>query len=232
MFIYAIGLTVTLIAGLESLPIYPLSPFILIHALCALILPLSYPYSQPKPYLKNGLKNCKRFIFKGLFWGIVYVSLFVIVIGCSLKIFHLDKEPFWNTLLLYRQVYQYLAFSKGTLAIDIVLFIFIVLWAGIVEELFYRGFIFGGLRKKYSFTVSLLAANGLFGLRHSLQLLYFLPHYPLPAGTIYFLFSFCAGCLLAFFFEKSKSLLAAIVIHLGINLLGFPLLLYIFKSKG
>lgn len=232
MLIYVLGAIVTLIAGLESLPIYPLSPFILIHALFAMSVPLCCPYFKVRPYLKSGFGECKRFIFKGLIWGIAYVSLFGVIIGYSLKIFHLDKDAFWNVLLLYRHVYQRLAFLRGTLVMDITLFIFIVLWAGLIEELFYRGFIFGGLRRKYSFTVSLLASSGLFGLRHSLQLLYFLPHYPFPAGIIYFLFSFGAGCFLAFLFEKSRSLLPAMVIHSGINLLGFPILLYIFKSKG
>jgi membrane protease YdiL (CAAX protease family) len=230
--IYVIGVIVTLIAGVESLPMYPLSPFIFIHALFAVVIPLSHPYSQVRLYFKNGFLGFKKFIFKGLLWGIVYVSLFSIIIGYMLKVFHLDRDAFWNVLLLYRQTYQSLEFSLGTPVIDISLFIFIVLWAGIAEELFYRGFVFGGLRQKYSFAVSLVASSALFGLRHSLQLLYFLPGYPLLAGIIYFLFSFGAGCLLAYLLEDSKSLLTIMAVHSGINSLGFPILLYIFKTKG
>lgn len=230
--IFSIGVIVTLIAGIESLPFYPLSPFIFIHALLTVIIPLIYPYFNVKSYLTNSFSNYKRFILKGLFWGIIYIVLFGITIGSFLRTFYLDKDTFWNVLLLYRQVYQNLVFLRGALVTDLFSFIFIVPWAGIAEELFYRGFVYGGLRRKYSITTSLFASSLLFGLRHSLQLLYFLPNYPIAAGIIYFFFSFGAGILLASLFESSKSLLPAIATHLGINFVGFPVLLYIFKTNG
>lgn len=230
--IYLVAVIVTLIAGMESLPFYLLSPFIFIHALLAAIIPLVYPYFNVKPYPKNSFSNYKRFILKGLFWGIIYISLFGITVGFFLRAFYLDKDTFWNVLLLYRQVYQNLVFSRGALVTDLLCFIFIVPWAGIVEELFYRGFVYGGLRQKYSVTTSLFASSVLFGLRHSLQLLYFLPNYPIAAGIIYFFFSFGAGILLASLFESSQSLLPSVATHLGINFAGFPILLYIFKTNG
>jgi len=90
-----------------------------------------------------------------------------------------------------------------------VLFVLSVFVAPPVEEIFFRGFIFGGLRSRWGVVVAAFASGALFGLAHIGN-----------PGTIYLLPPIAAvGALFAFGYVYTGSILPTIAAHFLFNLL-------------
>jgi membrane protease YdiL (CAAX protease family) len=96
---------------------------------------------------------------------------------------------------------------------------FIVLWAPIGEELFYRGYLQGVLRRFQSFRVSALVSAGFFGIRHATHLFFLWPHVPVVAAVSWVVGAFIFGLLMSYLYEKTRSLYPLILVHAGVNLL-------------
>ena len=89
----------------------------------------------------------------------------------------------------------------------------IVFMAPIAEEIFFRGFIFGGLRRYLNLPIAGLLSGGLFALAHG-DLGLILPF----AGV---------GLVLAYLYERSGTLWAPIGVHFVFNSVSFLLLLLV-----
>lgn len=81
-----------------------------------------------------------------------------------------------------------------------------VIFAPIVEELFFRGFLFQGFRQKYGWIGGMLLSSTIFAMAH-LD----------PAALIP---TFILGCLLAYMYHRSNSVWPGIIIHLMVNAMG------------
>lgn len=79
------------------------------------------------------------------------------------------------------------------------------------EELFFRGLLFGSLRRRFRFSVAATISAAAFGLVHVLPLLI-----PLL---------FVVGLVLAYVFERRGSLVASIAAHAAFNVIGITLIL-------
>jgi membrane protease YdiL (CAAX protease family) len=90
------------------------------------------------------------------------------------------------------------ALSQNLFAVVILYFAFGVL-APVVEETLFRGFLYRSLRRRFGVITSMFFSAGLFAAVH-LDLGGFLP-------------LFCLGCLFAFVFERTKSLLPSMIAH-------------------
>jgi len=95
----------------------------------------------------------------------------------------------------------------------------IIIWAGLGEELFYRGYLQARLRRTLGAPAAIATASGLFAVRHYTQVLIAWPHVPWPAATIWVLAAFIVGLALGWLYEKSGSLLPPILCHYAFNLL-------------
>jgi len=78
-----------------------------------------------------------------------------------------------------------------------------VLLAPFTEELFFRGFLFKGLREKYGWVNALMFSSIIFALFHG-QLATLLP-------------TFMLGALFAYMFQKTGSVLPGMLLHFSIN---------------
>ena len=220
------AVVLTAIAALESANILPYAPFFLVYGFLAIAASLYYRELYLSR-LKIAPRKCLRLSLISTAIGMLYASIFIGLIGAFLRYNGGIRSLDWDIIFIYRFICQGIhlsPFIKNT-----VLFLFIVVWAGVVEELFYRGVLFGYLRGKRSFIRAALVSSLFFGLRHSLQLLYISP-YPAGAGVIYFFFSFLAGMLLSGLYESSKSLTVCIVTHTAVNFIGFPFLLHYLQN--
>jgi membrane protease YdiL (CAAX protease family) len=81
-----------------------------------------------------------------------------------------------------------------------------ILVAPVVEELFFRGFVFAGLRGRYGWPKAALVSSALFAVIH-LQ--------PLAIPPV-----FIMGTIFAILYQRSGSLWPAILMHLATNALG------------
>lgn len=81
-----------------------------------------------------------------------------------------------------------------------------VILAPLVEEIFFRGFLFPGFRQRYGWVNALLLSSGLFALAHVD-----------PASLLP---TFLLGCVLAYVYHRSNSLWPGVILHFLINSFG------------
>ena len=82
--------------------------------------------------------------------------------------------------------------------------------APLAEEVFFRGFLFGGLSKKYGWKIAALLSAGLFAIAH-MQLIVLIP-------------TFILGFVLAYLYHRSKSIWPGIILHLTVNSFSFAII--------
>ncbi len=96
-------------------------------------------------------------------------------------------------------------------AVVILTGIAVVFMAPIAEEIFFRGFVFGGLRRYLNLPIAGVISGTLFALAHGD------PGLIVPFGAV--------GFVLAFVYERTGSLYASIGVHFVFNSMSFMLLL-------
>jgi membrane protease YdiL (CAAX protease family) len=93
----------------------------------------------------------------------------------------------------------------------------VVAAAPVSEEVFFRGFIFAGLRRRLPFIVAALISGALFSLAHAdIGLM-------LPFTLV--------GAMLAYAYERAGTLLASIGVHFLFNAVSFTLLLLVPEAR-
>jgi membrane protease YdiL (CAAX protease family) len=92
--------------------------------------------------------------------------------------------------------------------LDTPLWFFIVgaVFAPLVEEIFFRGFLFQGFRERYGWINGMLLSSAIFAVAH-LQLVALIP-------------TFILGCLLAYLYHRSNSVWPGIILHFLVNAFG------------
>lgn len=75
--------------------------------------------------------------------------------------------------------------------------------APLVEEIFFRGFLFQGFRQKYGWLPALLLSSALFSLAH--------------LDPVSLIPTFILGCVLAYVYHRSNSVWPGIIFHAAIN---------------
>ena len=92
--------------------------------------------------------------------------------------------------------------------LDAPVWFFIVgaIFAPLVEEIFFRGFLFQGFRARYGWVPSMLLSSAIFAAAH-LDLVVLIP-------------TFILGCLLAYMYHRSNSLWPGIILHFLVNSFG------------
>ena len=114
------------------------------------------------------------------------------------------------------------AAARWEIGVDSIQFYYfggILLWAGLGEELFYRGYLYTSLRGRWGVTLGALISSGFFGIRHATQLALLGASYPWGAALSWVVISFLVGLALCWLYEKSKSLLPSILAHYVLNLI-------------
>jgi hypothetical protein len=93
------------------------------------------------------------------------------------------------------------------------LFFAVVIVAPFTEEVFFRGFVFAGLRSRYDWRWAAAISAALFAAVH-LQLTFFIP-------------AFLLGYLFAFLFQKSNSIWPGMIFHAAVNGIAMTLTLLV-----
>ncbi len=86
-------------------------------------------------------------------------------------------------------------------------FIVAVVMAPIVEEVFFRGFLFQGFRQRYGWITAMLLSSAIFALAH-MDLVALIP-------------TFILGIVLAYMYHRSNSVWPGVILHFLVNALGF-----------
>ena len=128
-------------------------------------------------------------------YGIIFIhNLILMALGFDTqgdeisKLFELLENPFWFFLV-------------GAVL------------APLVEEIFFRGFLFQGFRAKYGWVAGMLLSSTIFGIAH-LD----------PASLIP---TFILGNLLAYLYHRSNSIWPGVILHVLINTVGLALVYFV-----
>jgi len=97
--------------------------------------------------------------------------------------------------------------------------VFIVAWAGLGEELLYRGYVHGTLRERRGVAFAVLVSALFFSVRHATQLVLVGPPYPWPAAVSWVVFAFVASLAFSALYERSRSLWPPVLAHYLLNLI-------------
>jgi membrane protease YdiL (CAAX protease family) len=114
-------------------------------------------------------------------------------------------RPLFETLFSYYDE----TISSIFVADTIIVAVYVIILAPIIEELMLRGILFNRLRYGISFTMANLLQAAVFGIYHW--------------DIIQGLYAFLIGLLLGYIYERTRTLLAPIIVHIFINGSGFLL---------
>lgn len=139
-------------------------------------------------------------------------------IGCGLLVASYVIIIVHNALLFLLGVdTQGQAIIEMFAELDSPIWFFIVgaIFAPLVEEIFFRGFLFQGFRQRYGWITAMLLSSLIFAVAH-LDLVVLIP-------------TFILGCVLAYVYQRSNSIWPGVVIHFLVN--SFGLLAAYFASN-
>lgn len=139
--------------------------------------------------------------------GLRKFDLTTVAIGCGMMIFAFIFNFMYNLGLMFHNIHSGFEVSDifGAGISPWLIFAAGVLIAPLVEELFFRGFIFTGLREKYGWIPAALISAGLFAVVH-LQ--------PITIPPIFLL-----GLIFAYLYQRTESIWPGVIMHLGTNTL-------------
>ena len=130
-------------------------------------------------------------------------------IGCGLLIGGYAIILLHNALLTLLGVHtqgQEITQLFGTLKSPFWFFIVGAILAPLVEEMFFRGFLFQGFRARYGWVTGLLLSSAIFGLAH--------------LDPVALIPTFILGCVLAYLYHRSNSIWPSVTVHVLVNCVG------------
>jgi membrane protease YdiL (CAAX protease family) len=219
--VWVTAAVLTLIALLEN-SLLPWSPFYMVYALLTLALPLwlgSYRFGPIRAvkwwHWPAGIVAAILFQLVG---AIIFAGLVPLLFGEVLG------NPFYDIAAALPAMWETAAarLNSSPTAIQSAYLLFIFVWAGVGEELFYRGYVQGALRSLRGFRVAMLVSAVFFAARHAVQLALLWPDYPWVAAMAWVLFAFIFGVGMSYLYERTKSLYLPVFIHILFN--AIPLL--------
>ena len=151
---------------------------------------------SPKPYDLLGLRHTKivNLIFKGAGWGIILYFLSV-TISIIVAMFYQPKEDL--------QVVMQILSSESNSYIKLAIVLTILVLAPLGEEIFFRGFFYAALRKRFGVIAAIIVSAAIFSAMH-LDLSGFLPLFGVGIG-------------LAMIYQKYQNIWYNIIIHAVFN---------------
>lgn len=216
----AAGMALTLIVLAESI-FPPWAPYFIIYAFLAILIPLLL-----KTYSFGAFRNVMRsgwLLTLGVFAIALVVDqgVFTRLYEWVLAVLGLRGDVFFSLDAALTTVAAKAA-GKFNITQDMAMTLyalFILIWAPIGEELFYRGYMQGTLRRCYSFNISALVSAAFFGIRHMTHLFFLWPDVPYIAACIWALSAFIFGLLMSWLYERTRSLYPVILSHAVINVI-------------
>ncbi|MBN2117011.1 MAG: CPBP family intramembrane metalloprotease [Anaerolineales bacterium] len=218
------GIILTLIVLAES--IFPLwAPYFIFYAILAISIPLTlqtYQFGRFWTVLRTYWRVTLGIFVVAVIWDKGVTTWLYDRILVELGV---GGDPFYS-LSAATEVLAETAALKFGITPDAALMLyalFILVWAPLGEELFYRGYMQGVLRRSRNFKVAALVSAAFFGVRHATHLFFLWPQVPLVAAGSWVLSAFVFGLLMSYLYEKARSLYPLILVHAGVNLIGIML---------
>jgi len=223
--VFAVSLALMVVAGLEN-SVAPWAPFYLVYIGLATILPLrwgTYRFGPVRSVRWWMWAVCP--VIAILLQAVASVGINMIYARAVVAIGGPERldDPIIAVPAMFSAMFD--AASTRLLIpanhVRIAYMGLIVAWAGLGEELYFRGYVQGVLRTRHSARYAILMASLLFATRHYMQMLLLLPKFPIFAATAWVVMAIPVGIVLGIIYEKTGSLWLPVVIHYLFNLIPF-----------
>ncbi len=140
--------------------------------------------------------------------GLRKFDLNTLAIGCGMMVLTYLFNMLYNLSLLFKGIQSRFEVSEifGLGTSPWLIFLAGIVVAPLVEEVFFRGFLYTGLRERYGWIAAALISAGLFAVVH-LQ--------PIAMPPIFLL-----GLVFAYLYQRTESIWPAVIMHVATNTLG------------
>lgn len=223
--VFSISFVLMIVAGLENGPA-PWAPFYVIYAAAATILPLkwkTFHFGPPRAIRWWMWAACPVIAIllqaiASVLLNVVYAR-WVVALGGAERL----DNPIIGVPAMFTAMFEAASVRLGIPATTVAtLYLgFIVAWAGLGEELYFRGYVQGVLRRHHSARYAITMATLLFAVRHYMQMLLLLPTYPVFAATAWCVIAIPLGIVAGYLYEKTHSLWMPVAIHYLFNIIPF-----------
>ena len=152
------------------------------------------------------------FAYRRISWRAIGFGKFswgTLGIGCGLLIGSYAVILLHNAVLVLLGVEtqgQEITQLFGRLKSPVWFFIVGAILAPLVEEIFFRGFLFQGFRARYGWVPGMLLSSAIFALAH--------------LDPVAFIPTFILGCVLAYLYQRSNSIWPSVTLHVLVNSVG------------
>ena len=222
-----VSVALLLVALVESF-LVPWAPFFPVFAVIALALPLvlkTYSFGKFGKVMIGFLPFILLFLALSVLWdqissGVI-LQLFLNALGVA-------GNPVYSLPAGIDAIFGAVT-ARTSLSLDaaqLVFAVFVLIWAPIGEELFYRGYVYGSFRVRHGFWTATLSSSTLFGVRHMLPFLILLPQLLIIPALTWFLVAFGFGVLSCAIYEKTGSLYPSVIVHFLVNVAGMIVMLF------
>jgi membrane protease YdiL (CAAX protease family) len=223
--VLAVSLALMVLAGLENRPA-PWAPFYVLYAAAATWLPVRW-----KTYRFGPIRAVHWWMWAAcpviaiLMQALASVAVHVVYARAVVAIGGPERlgNPVIGVPAMFDAMFEAassrLHVAAGT--VRAAYLAFLVAWAGLGEELYFRGYVQGVLRRRHSARYAIAVASVLFAVRHYMQMLLLLPKYPIFAASAWCLMAIPLGIVLGILYEKTRSLWMPVVIHYLFNIVPF-----------
>jgi len=220
--VVCMGVALTLLVLLEGW-LSPWAPFFPIYAALAIALPLwlrSYQFGRARDVFVRGFKKTIMFIALALIVDIGLSFIYAIYLSAS----GLLGNPYYD---LNAALNELASAASTRLGITVeqafyIYAIFVLVWAPIGEEIFYRGYLYGELKGRAGRTGAAIISTIFFGLRHATHFA-LLPVFPLGAALWWAFSTAVFGLVMAWAYEETGSLHVVMLAHFITNVVGITI---------
>jgi membrane protease YdiL (CAAX protease family) len=168
-------------------------------------------YKEPLAALGISTKNFFKNVFYGIVGYIALIPILILILAVIALIINFTKY------VPERQPVVELFFKEKGVAFLTYSSLFAAIIGPLIEELFFRGFLYGSLKKYIGVFWAMTATAGLFAALH--------------AHVVGFFPIMVLGMLLAYIYEKTGSLVSSITVHMVHNL-SMVFLIFLVKQVG
>lgn len=215
-----VTLAISTVCALES-TVAPWAPYFVVYGALALLIPNLVGIAPIRPTRLHGRPLWRITAIVAVLAIAVDSGVFTLGYDLLLQRMGLGGQAFYSISGATARLVEMVAYRTGLspLAAQGIFGVFVLLWAPIGEELFYRGYLYGALKSRMPGVAAFVIAAVCFSARHVPHFLYLWPTVSI-AGLAWALGMLCFAGLMTWLYERTGGLGPSMAVHFMVNVTG------------
>lgn len=206
---------------------FPWAPFAIGYGLLALVIPLWLQAYAWRPTRLRGRALWKLSALVLTVAVAVDFGVFGLGVDWALARTGWSGDPFYSLTRAVEFLIESVSLQRqwSITSVQIIFAFCMLVWAPLAEELFYRGYLYGALKSRFSRPLAWLIAGSFFGVRHVTHFFFMWPGTVSVAGLLWCMAAFAFSTYSTYLYERSGGLLPVMWVHFLTNIGGVVLAL-------